>query len=103
VKAIRSRFTYRYQPGFGEGNRQRSGSHDEQAQPSALPMTPDQLEDNLVTVSGTLLKVYAVDKETGQTDLRLNFSFNDRIVDILRIPTAKIAAAQKKRESAIAV
>ena len=58
-----------------------------------MPLTSDLLEDNLVTVSGTLLKVYAIDKATGQTDLRLNFSFNDRIVDILRIPTAKIAAA----------
>ena len=61
-------------------------------QPSAV-LPVEVLEDNLVTISGTLLKVYAIDQAQGHVDLRMNFSFNDRIVDVLKVPTEKISRA----------
>jgi hypothetical protein len=41
--------------------------------------------------------VYAISPTSGQVDLRLNFSFNDRIVDIIKVPTAKISQAILKQ------
>ena len=44
-----------------------------------------KLETNLVTFCSNVLKVYAI--EDSSINLRLSSQFNDKILDVIRVPT----------------
>ena len=46
----------------------------------------DQIETNLVTSCSNVLKVYTITEKS--IDLRQTLTFNDRIIELIRIPTS---------------
>ena len=62
-------------------------------------MQPGQLETNLVTFCSNVLKVYTLGESS--IDLRLSTSFNDKILDVIRVPTKPFVDKKQTEEAVI--
>jgi len=62
-----------------------------------------QLDTNLITSCSNVLKVYALTERS--IDLRVTSTFNDRIIDIIRVPTSRQAfkapSVPKQKQQAV--
>jgi len=54
------------------------------------------LESNLITICSNVLKIYTIMENT--LEMRLNNAFNDKIIDVIKIPTKKFRKETHKRE-----
>ena len=62
-------------------------------QPGAM----SSLDTNLITICSNVLKVYTLTNNS--MDLRMSQSFNDKIIDVLAVPSGKFAHRQAKQDS----
>ena len=56
-----------------------------------------KLENNLVTFCSNVLKVYAIDDAS--INLRLSSQFNDKILDVIRVPTQQFLKSPTEHAS----
>lgn len=54
-------------------------------------LSPGKIENNLVTFCSNVLKVYAL--EESSINLRLSTQFNDKILDVIKVPTKQFLRA----------
>ena len=64
----------------------------ENGQNEVLPQ--EKLENNLVTFCSNVLKIYAL--EDSSINLRLSTQFNDKILDVIKVPTKQFVLESKK-------